>query len=95
MGMRSRDSSGCRALSAPTPCDIQHAVGVGPFVVEPHQDFHQLTADARLAGIDNAGARIVVEITGGERLFGVTQNILQRTFRSRAQRAIDRRVGFF
>src|SRR6056297_3527358 len=51
--------------SAPVAGNVEHAIGIPPFVVEPGQDLYQAPpTDARLAGVDNAGAGVMIKVTG-------------------------------
>ena len=43
--------------------DIEQAIGKAPFVIKPDEQIDQpVTGSARLAGVNNRGMRVVVEV---------------------------------
>ena len=53
---------------------IEHAIGITPLVIEPGQHVDQIACSARLAGIDDARARIVIKIARRQRFLSVTED---------------------
>src|SRR5690625_2848596 len=54
---------------------VEHAVGVAPFVVEPHQHLGEApSGQAGLAGVDDSRAGIVVEVAGRQRFGRVAEH---------------------
>src|SRR5690625_3659157 len=68
---------------------VHQAAGVSPLVVVPGNDLHLVADDASQFGIEDGGGWVGDDVTGNQRILGVLQDALQRSFCSFLHRRVD------
>src|SRR5690625_4890236 len=68
---------------------VHQAAGVSPLVVVPGNDLHLVADDASQFSIEDGGGRVGDDVTGNQRVLGVLQDALQRSFGSFLHRCVD------
>src|SRR5690625_1335259 len=68
---------------------VHQAAGVSPLVVVPGNNLHLVADDASQFSIEDRGGRVGDDVTGNQRILGVLQDALQRSFGRFLHRCVD------
>ena len=60
--------------------EVNHAVGITPFVVVPRHDLHHLTHHHGALGIEDAAVWVVDDVAAHDRVLSVFEHTLHRAF---------------